>query len=156
MAQQDKGDGSGQRHHRPEHTPRLRLKRKAPIAGSVDGAWWPHSDDLPAELADLVAVLSVRLGSVSRVTYNLAEWDQPPRKVRVDGQIVRLDGYHRQPTHTVGILDGRGGEIVLLVVPAQTGADDAHTIMMAAAAPDNVSTVDALLAGTPGSLSAAV
>jgi len=50
MAQQDKGDGSGQRQHRPEHTPRLRLKRKAPIAGSVDGARWPHSDDLPAEL----------------------------------------------------------------------------------------------------------
>ncbi len=156
MAQQDKGDGSSQRQHRPGHTPRLRLKRKAPIVGSVDGAWWPHSDDLPAELEDLVAVLSVRLGSVSRVTYNLAEWDKPPRKIRVDGQTVRLDGYHRQPAHTVGILDGRGGEIVLLVVPTQTGADNAHTIMMAAAAPDNVSTVDSLLASTPGSLGVAV
>ncbi len=156
MAQQDKGDGSGQRHHGPEHTPRLRLKRKAPVVGSVDGAWWPHSDDLPAELEDLVAVLSVRLGTVSRVTYNLAEWDKPPRKIRVDAQTVRLDGYHRQPAHTVGILDGRGGEIVLLVVPTQTGADNAHTIMMAAAAPDSVSTVDSLLASTPGSLGVAV
>ncbi len=156
MAQQDKGDGSGQRQHRPEHTPRLRLKRKAPIAGSVDGAWWPHSNDLPAELHDLVAVLSVRLGSVSRVTYNLAEWDTPPRKIRVDGQTVRLDGYHRQPTHTVGILDVHGGEIILLVVPAQTGADEAHSVMMAAAAPDNTSTVDSLLASTHGSLSVAV
>jgi hypothetical protein len=25
-------------------TPRLRLKRKAPITGYVDGAWWPRSD----------------------------------------------------------------------------------------------------------------
>lgn len=156
MAQHDKGDGSGLRHHGPEHTPRLRLKRKAPIAGSVDGAWWPHSDNLPAELHDLVAVLSVRLGSVSRVTYNLAEWDTPPRKIRVDGQTVRLDGYHRQPAHTVGILDGHGGEIILLVVPAQTGADEAHSVMMAAAAPDNTSTVDSLLASTHGSLSVAV
>jgi len=156
MAQHDKGDGSGLRHHGPEHTPRLRLKRKAPIAGSVDGAWWPHSGDLPAELHDLVAVLSVRLGSVSRVTYNLAEWDEPPRKIRVDGQTVRLDGYHRQPTHTVGILDVHGGEIILLVVPAQTGADEAHSVMMAAAAPDNTSTVDSLLASTHGSLSVAV
>ena len=156
MAQHDKGDGSGLRHHGPEHTPRLRLKRKAPIAGSVDGAWWPHSDNLPAELHDLVAVLSVRLGSVSRVTYNLAEWDTPPRKIRADGQTVRLDGYHRQPAHTVGILDGHGGEIILLVVPAQTGADEAHSVMMAAAAPDNTSTVDSLLASTHGSLSVAV
>jgi hypothetical protein len=30
----------------PENTPRLRLKPKAPISGYVDGAWWPHSDDL--------------------------------------------------------------------------------------------------------------
>ena len=56
----------------------------------------------------------------------------------------------------MGILDGRGGEIVLLVVPAQTGADDAHTVMMAAAAPDNVSTVDSLLASMHGSLSVAI
>src|SRR5690242_21739889 len=30
----------------PEHTPRLRLKPKAPQTGYVDGAWWPRSDDL--------------------------------------------------------------------------------------------------------------
>jgi Family of unknown function (DUF5994) len=30
----------------PEHTPRLRLKPKAPHCGYVDRAWWPHSDDL--------------------------------------------------------------------------------------------------------------
>ncbi len=32
----------------PEHTPRLRLKPKAPQSGYVDGAWWPRSDDLAA------------------------------------------------------------------------------------------------------------
>ena len=42
----------------PEKTPRLRLKPKAPTSGYVDGAWWPHSDDLPIELPDLLAVLS--------------------------------------------------------------------------------------------------
>ncbi len=41
------------------HTPRLRLKPKAPQSGYVDGAWWPYSDDLTAELPDLLAVLSV-------------------------------------------------------------------------------------------------
>ena len=151
-AQQDTGEGAS-RHHGPEHTPRLRLKRKAPVAGYVDGAWWPHGDDLPTELQDLVKVLSVRLGDVARVTYNMAEWAKPPRKIRIDDQIVRLDGYHRQPTHTVGILDGRGGQIVLLVVPVQTGADDAHAIMMAAAAPEDASDVESLLAGgTPDEL----
>jgi hypothetical protein len=136
---------SGRRHAGPENTPRLRLKRKAPITGYVDGAWWPHSDDLPAELPDLLAVLSMRLGDVARVTYNLAEWATAPARLRVDGRIVRLDGYHRQPSNTVGVLDARGNKIVLLVVPAHTDPDFAHTIVMAAAATDNASSVDSLL-----------
>jgi hypothetical protein len=32
-------------------------------AGYVDGTWRPRSDDLSTEFADLLAVLSVRLGA---------------------------------------------------------------------------------------------
>ena len=75
----------------PEHTPRLRLKPKAPQSGHVDGAWWPHSDDLAAELPDLLAVLSVRLGRIDRVLYNVNEWAKPPsRKLETGGRLVRL------------------------------------------------------------------
>lgn len=149
MTTQHKVDGSGRSSSGPEHTPRLRLKRKTSRSGHVDGAWWPHSDDLAAELPDLVTVLSVRLGAVTRVTYNVADWPETERKQRMGDQVVRLDGYHRHPLHTVGILDGRGNEIDLLVVPAQTDAEDAHQMMMAAAETDDVSAVEVLLAGGP-------
>jgi len=145
MALQESGAFSGRRQAGPEHTPRLRLKRKAPISGYVDGAWWPHSNDLAEELPDLLAVLSVRLGAVARVTYNVAEWAKAPRKISIGGRIVRLDGYQRQPSNTIGVLDGRGNQIVLLVVPAQTEPDRAHTIAMEAAATDDTSSVDTLL-----------
>ena len=145
MALLEKGAAAGQRHSGPEHTPRLRLKRKAPTTGYVDGAWWPHSDDLPTELPDLLAVLSVRLGEVARVMYNLGEWAAAPRKVSIDGRTVRLDGYHRQPPNTLGVADGYGNKIVLLVVPAHTEPDRAHTIVMAAAAADDATNVDTLL-----------
>lgn len=145
MAVQEAPRISGRRHDGPDSTPRLRLKRKAPASGYVDGAWWPHSGDLPRELPDLISVLSVRLGPVARVTYNLAEWAMAPRKMVVGGRVVRLDGYHRQPANTIDVLDGRGDRIVLLVVPAATEADHAHTVAMAAAATDNASTVDSLL-----------
>lgn len=145
MAGQETPPISGRRHDGPESTPRLRLKRKAPASGYVDGAWWPHSGNLPQELPDLLSVLSVRLGSVARVMYNLAEWAEAPRKIVVTDQVVRLDGYHSQPANTIAVLDGRGDRIVLLVVPAATEADHAHTIAMAAAATDNASTVDSLL-----------
>src|ERR1700752_4150147 len=117
MAPRESRPVSGRRSAGPENTPRLRLKRKAPSTGFVDGAWWPHSEDLPKGLPDLPSVLSVLLGAVARVTYNLAEWAEAPPRLPTGGRLVRLDGYHRQPPNTLGVLDARGNEIVLLVVP---------------------------------------
>jgi len=129
----------------PEHTPRLRLKPKAPHSGYVDGAWWPHTDDLATELPDLLAVLSVRLGRIDRVMYNLDEWAKPSAKFAVGGHRVRLDGYRRQPTGTVEVLGLNRDRIVLLVVPPGADSGAAHATLMAAAAPSNDSTVDNLL-----------
>lgn len=146
MAQQDRGVGFGQPHNGPQATPRLRLKRKASRSGYVDGAWWPHSNDLAAELPDLVAVLSVRLGTIARVAYNRAEWTVGLRKMHVDNQVIRLDGYDRQPVHTLGVTGRSGWSIVLLIVPVQTVAEDAHNVMMAAATLGDASSVALLLA----------
>jgi hypothetical protein len=137
--------GAGWKQTPPEHTPRLRMKPKAPPTGYVDGAWWPHSDDLPTELPDLLAVLSVRLGPIDRVIYNLAEWVTAPKKLPTEGRVVRLDGYTIQPVNTIEVIGLNRSKIVLLVVPAHTDPDDAHHIMMAAAAPDDASTVEGLL-----------
>jgi hypothetical protein len=134
------------RHLRPpDSTPRLRLKPKAPQTGYVGGAWWPHSDDLTKELPDLLAVLSVRLGAIDRVLYNLGEWAKAPAKLASGGRNVRLDGYRLQPINTLEVLGLNRNKILLLVVPPHTDPDHAHTTMMAAAAPNNDSTVDGLL-----------
>jgi hypothetical protein len=144
---QDRTD-VGQRNSPPEHTPRLRLKPKAPRSGYVDGAWWPRSDDLAAELPDLLAVLSVRLGRIDRVMYNLNEWAKAPAKLATGGRRVRLDGYRRQPINTVEVLGLNRNRIVLLVVRPNADPDGAHATLMAAAAPSNDSTVDSLLMGS--------
>jgi hypothetical protein len=142
--QQDHTD-VGRRHTPPVHTPRLRLKPKAPQSGYVDGAWWPHSEDLTAELPDLLSVLSVRLGPITRVIYNINEWAKPPAKLVTGGRTVRLDGYRRQPVNTVEVLGLNRNKIVLLAVSPQAHPDQAHAIMMTAAGPDNASSVDSLL-----------
>ena len=92
-------------------------------------------------------MLSVRLGAVDRVMYNLAEWAKVPRRLTTGGRAVRLDGYRRQPASTLQVLGANRGErILLLVVPPHTDPDDAHQTMMTAAAPGNALTVDDLLA----------
>ena len=146
MARQNGRAAPGGGHGGPENTPRLRLKPKAPPTGHVDGAWWPRSDDLSTELPDLLAVLSVRLGAIDRVMYNLAEWATVPRRLTTGGRAVRLDGYRLQPANTLQVLGVGREKILLLVVPPHTEPEIAHEAMMTAAAPDNASTVGDLLA----------
>jgi hypothetical protein len=131
----------------PERRPRLRLKPKAPQSGYVDGAWWPRSADLTAELPDLLAVLSVRLGRIDRVLYNVSEWVTAPAKLATAGRNVRLDGYRRQPINTVEVLSADRDKILLLVVPDDADPTEAHAALMAAAGPGNGATVEALLMG---------
>src|SRR6202167_2139557 len=112
----------------PENTPRLRLKPKAPTTGYVDGAWWPHSDDLVTELPDLLAVLSVRLGPVARVIYKLSEWAKAPAKFPTGGSMIRLGGYNRQPVNTIEVIGINRKKLVLLVGTRRTHPQHAHHI----------------------------
>jgi hypothetical protein len=145
MTQHETRAGAGRHPTPPDYTPRLRLKPKAPRTGYVDGAWWPWSNDLASELPDLLAVLSVRLGRIERVMYNLGEWAKTPAKAVLGERVVRLDGYRRQPINTLEVLGVNRTRIVLLVVPPNTEPDHAHATMMAAAAPNNDATVEGLL-----------
>jgi hypothetical protein len=145
MTQQESGPQAGRHPTPPDYTPRLRLKPKAPRSGYVDGAWWPRSDDLTSELPDLLAVLSVRLGRIERVMYNLGEWATAPAKAMLGERVVRLDGYRRQPINTLEVVGLDRSRIILLVVPPSTDSDQAHATMMTAAAPNDDSSVEGLL-----------
>lgn len=145
MTRQSNPTNAGQHRTTPAHTPRLRLKAKAPRSGLVDGAWWPRTDGLAEELPDLLAVLTVRLGPIERVLFNLNEWRKAAAKVSIDGRAVRLDGYRNQPSDTVEIIGSNRRRIVLLLVPPNTDPDLAHSTLMAAAVANDSSTVESLL-----------
>jgi hypothetical protein len=130
--------------HRPRL--RLRLKPKAPTTGFVDGAWWPRTRDLPAELADLLGVLAVRLGPIERVSYHLGDWNPSVRKSIIGGSLVRLAGYRMQHPDTVDVLAARH-RLTLLVVPPATAPPVAHRMLRAAAQRGNAEPIADLLAG---------
>lgn len=124
---------------------RLKLKPEASRTGHVDGAWWPRSRDLSAELPALLSVLATRLGHIQRVSYNIAAWDVPPRRIEVDGQQVRLGGFHSQDAHSVDIIAQDRPHLTLLVVPPGTTAATAHHTLMTAATSDNADSIAELL-----------
>lgn len=131
----------------PRHPLRLRLKPKAPTTGYVDGAWWPRSRNLSAELPALLAVLAIRPGRIERVTYNLTGW-QPPRRRRlpIEGGAARLEGFHTQHPGTVTITGQGGQRLTLLVIPPETDPAAAHQALMRASQRGNLDTIEELLA----------
>lgn len=130
--------------HTPPSPPRLRVKPKAPITGYVDGAWWPASRDLPAELPALLAAL--RLDQVERVTYNLTAWPPTRRRIVLDGRVIRLEGFRSQHADTVTVVGGWGRHrLALLVVPPETEPVLAQQILMTAAHADNIDDIETLL-----------
>ena len=129
----------------PEHTPRLRLKPKAPQSGYVDGAWWPRSDDLATELPDLLAVLSVRLGRIDRVMYNLNEWAKASAKLVTGGRRYGSTGTDVSRPTPSKFSGSTATRLPCWWCLANADPDEAHATLMAAAAPSNDSTVDSLL-----------
>lgn len=131
----------------PQRKLRLRLKAQAPTTGFVDGAWWPRSRDLSAELPPLLAVLAVRLERIERVTYNLTVWNPAPRRIVIAGSEVRVEGFRSQHRETVTVIGANGRHrLTLLVVPPETDRDEAHRILMAASHRGNAGGIGALLA----------
>ncbi|MGW1743765.1 DUF5994 family protein [Nocardia sp. NPDC001965] len=114
--------------------------------GTVGGAWWPHTDNLVAEIADLQTLLGNRAGSVDRIMYNLDTWQPAPQHTMLGGQSVRLDGYRHLPAHTLCVLGLDRTRLVLLVIPAATATDTARALLSAASRPDNELTADELVA----------
>lgn len=111
---------------------RLRLKPKAPATGYVDGAWWPRSRDLTAELPALAEVLAVRLGRIERVAYALSAFDPNPRRFEIDGQRVRLEGFTYQDQNIIHVTGSNRGRISLLVIPPEMTETAAHEALMTA------------------------
>jgi hypothetical protein len=119
---------------------RLSLSPDGSAPARIDGAWWPHSRDLTAELPALTDVLDKRWDRVTRITVNPAHWPVIPRKVQVNGHVVKVGWFTEQDPHQVMLLSYRSGRRDLLVVPPETPADTAAWLMAAAADPLRTST----------------
>ena len=105
----------------------VRLRLRANLgSGFVDGGWWPQSRDLSTELPPLLIAIWSAGHQVYRVTYDLASWDRPPRRMTVTGHPVKIDGY-RSDTATLSLVDLSGWKrIDLVVIPPSTDAQVAH------------------------------
>ncbi|MEU7151953.1 DUF5994 family protein [Streptomyces sp. NPDC045470] len=115
-------------------------------SGPLDGAWWPCSRDLARELPDLTAALDPLWGRITHVTVNPARWPVIPRRVPVNGHVVRVGAFGaEQDPHELFLASYTVGRWDLLIVPPETAPDRAAALMRAAADPHNTRTASGLL-----------
>ena len=90
-------------------------------ASPFDGGWFPRGNDLRVELPELIAELDRRGVRVERFTYALDAWLPVPRKLVVQGRIIRTGGFRSMDSHVVCLTWGEGTRRAdLLVVPPDT------------------------------------
>ncbi|WP_405518133.1 DUF5994 family protein [Streptomyces canus] len=116
---------------------RLALKTDGASRGLLDGAWWPRSRDLLSELPLLTDVLDPLWGRITRIAVNPKYWPVIPRKVLVNGHVVKVGWFTPEiDPHKLLLLSYGTGRWDLLIIPPETGAESAARLMAAASDPD--------------------
>ena len=103
---------------------RVRLRDRArAVDVAFDGAWWPRSRDLGAELPELIAALDTLGVHVERFTYPVDAWEHPvQRKVVVSGRTVRTGAFRSMDPQLVSLTVDGDRRLDLLVVPPEADA----------------------------------
>ncbi|MFY9920237.1 MAG: DUF5994 family protein [Mycobacterium sp.] len=110
---------------------RLALCSRSEIPGAVDGAWWPHSSDLRAELPDLVAVLGMSIGPVRRVVYDPSIWPAAPSRIIRGTALTTVDAYTLVANDTIYLMGTHSRSAVLFVVPPAVPVDAVRRVLRA-------------------------
>ncbi|MEV7357989.1 DUF5994 family protein [Kitasatospora sp. NPDC091276] len=126
---------------------RLLLTPDGSAPGRLDGAWWPRSRDLVAEIPALAVELDERWGRVTRVVLNPTHWPVIPRRIPVAGRMVHAGWFlQEQDENEIMVRSYAPRRLDLLVVPPQSGEAEAAKLMNAAADPANTRTASELIA----------
>ncbi|MFF4548222.1 DUF5994 family protein [Streptomyces sp. NPDC001435] len=111
---------------RPPHPARpllrLYLAPESTVPRRIDGAWWPRTFDLLAELPQLLSGLPRAWGQIVSVLVNGTLWTGAPGRMLVCNQVVRLrrTATAHAPSTIVLMAPGHGRRDLLVVPPEAT------------------------------------
>lgn len=133
----------------PDDAVRLRMDPQPSRTTVLDGAWWPRSTDLVAELPALVSALAELRGQITHVLLNAAEWDLPhPARAGTGRRAVRLGWYTAQPAGLITVISDFGRDrFDLLVVPPDASPASADIALAGATDPADRRRTPELLTG---------
>jgi hypothetical protein len=102
----------------------VRITLAFELGHDIDGAWWPRTGRIVGELADLVEVLSTRLGEIVDINVNWSPLERAPD--------LNLFGWQHQRQHVM-TMTGCEARANLLIVPYATNSTLALMVLRLAA-----------------------
>ncbi|MEU8865692.1 DUF5994 family protein [Streptomyces umbrinus] len=125
---------------------RLSLAPYEAVEGGFDGAWWPYSHNLVAELPGLVGAMD-GAGNITRVIVGIEPWPDIPHQVAIGVHTVTagwsVSGHEQNEIVLCSYLKGFR---TLLVVPPATAPGAADWLMSTPVPVDGSRTATELLA----------
>ncbi|WP_349269910.1 hypothetical protein MPNTM1_00423 [Mycolicibacterium parafortuitum] len=109
----------------------IRLTLSETLGGVIDGAWWPHSGSIAAELPDLVGALHKPLGEIVDIRLNWTATDGHFDLQWIATGSKLPDAAHRRPR--LMVIAGRDACVRLLVIPSLTSQALGSIVVRAAA-----------------------
>jgi hypothetical protein len=125
----------------------LRLETTESRTGVLDGAWWPRSRRIGAELPGLIKALTRHLGPITRVGLDAEAWEELPTRLVIEGRVVHIDSFP-VGDDTVLITRGERDYFSLLVVPPHATTEAARAAMAQAVRADNATGAEQILIDT--------
>lgn len=111
----------------------IRLALAEELDGVIDGAWWPHTGQIAAELPDLVGALHKPLGEIVgiRINWKPSEGNADLQTIIAGVRLQKEGDFFRRPR--LMAVSGRGAAVKLLVVPSMTSPALGAIVVRAAA-----------------------
>ncbi|WP_338897080.1 DUF5994 family protein [Streptomyces sp. TG1A-60] len=125
----------------------VRLETNRYRQGVLDGAWWPRSRDIAAELPSLITALTEHLGPITRVGLDTGAWEELPTRMTIDDRVVHIESFP-VGDDTVLITRGEQDLFSLLVVPPHAAPDAARAAMAEAVRTGSVTQAEQILIDT--------
>ncbi|MFE0352102.1 DUF5994 family protein [Streptomyces nigra] len=124
-----------------------RLETTHDRQGVLDGAWWPRSRDIVAELPRLISALTRHLGPITRVGLDAGAWEGLPTRMIIDDRVVHIDSF---PVGDDTVLITRGDQDLfsLLVIPPHATPGAAQAAMAEAVRAGSATQAEQILIDT--------
>ncbi|MGD9618994.1 MAG: DUF5994 family protein [Mycolicibacterium sp.] len=124
----------------------VRVTLAGELGHEIDGAWWPHTGSVAAELPELVGALHRLLGEILdiRINWSVTEGQLDLESIVTGSRLMRPGDVSRRPRLMVVV--GRLASAKLIVVPSMTSqALGVLVLRTAAGLPTSGGTGDARL-----------